>query len=315
MKKKKLLLTGASGTIGRELFRELIFQKFEITLLLRPSRKNIRQFKSFKNVIDIIWGNIQNSEDVNKAVLNKDIIVHAAGVLPDISMFEPDLAKLTNIGGTINILNAMKNQKIIPKIIYTSSTAVYGKNLENPMIRISDPVFKNPKDTYTFTKTWTGDITKDNSMIIASVFDKDTDYAVQTASAEPVDTSSDDIFIIPDGYSDTPPDWATCSFVGVLGVTDQMGKPLPPSHAVVGYCQDNFKGRLVGAIAELNEKEPVGYIGTYVIGRFLLGKMGISNENQTLIIGIGGRNETHFYFRTMAIVGPTFYVTGIYLQL
>lgn len=46
-------------------------------------------------------------------------------------------------------------------------------------------------DTYTFSKTWFGalygfgDITQDNIMVIATVFDKNTDYAVQTASAEP----------------------------------------------------------------------------------------------------------------------------------
>jgi len=40
-------------------------------------------------------------------------------------------------------------------------------------------------DTHTFTKWWSGDISKDNCMVIATVFDKDTDYAVQTASAAP----------------------------------------------------------------------------------------------------------------------------------
>lgn len=46
-------------------------------------------------------------------------------------------------------------------------------------------------DTYTFSKTWFGflygfgDITQDNIIVIAAVFDKDTDYAVQTATAEP----------------------------------------------------------------------------------------------------------------------------------
>jgi glutaredoxin len=45
-------------------------------------------------------------------------------------------------------------------------------------------------DTYTYTKLWKGDITQDNSLVIASVFDKDTGYTVQTASAEPMDTSS-----------------------------------------------------------------------------------------------------------------------------
>ena len=51
-------------------------------------------------------------------------------------------------------------------------------------------------DTYTFTKTWFGalhgfgDITQDNIMVIASVFDADSDHAVETASAVPTSSSS-----------------------------------------------------------------------------------------------------------------------------
>jgi hypothetical protein len=47
-------------------------------------------------------------------------------------------------------------------------------------------------DTYTFSKTWFGalhgfgDITEDNIMVIAAVFDGETDYAVQTSAAEPI---------------------------------------------------------------------------------------------------------------------------------
>lgn len=58
-------------------------------------------------------------------------------------------------------------------------------------------------DTYTFSKTWWGslygfgDITKENIMLIAAVFEKDTDYVVQTASAEPTGTSSHIIPINP----------------------------------------------------------------------------------------------------------------------
>jgi len=50
-------------------------------------------------------------------------------------------------------------------------------------------------NTYTFSKTWFGslygfgDITQDNIMVIATVFDKNTDYAVQTATAEPTAAS------------------------------------------------------------------------------------------------------------------------------
>jgi len=53
-------------------------------------------------------------------------------------------------------------------------------------------------DSYTFTKTWLGalfgfnDITQDNILVIAAVFDGETDHAVQAASAEP--TSSTEQF-------------------------------------------------------------------------------------------------------------------------
>ena len=51
-------------------------------------------------------------------------------------------------------------------------------------------------DSYTFTKTWLGalfgfdDIEQDNIMVIASVFDGETDYVVQTAAAEPTSSAS-----------------------------------------------------------------------------------------------------------------------------
>jgi len=51
-------------------------------------------------------------------------------------------------------------------------------------------------DTYTFKKTWFGvlhgfgDISRDNIKVTAAVFDTDTDYAVQTASAEPTSASN-----------------------------------------------------------------------------------------------------------------------------
>lgn len=46
---------------------------------------------------------------------------------------------------------------------------------------------------FSVTKWWSGNITKDNCMVIVSVFDKDTNYAVQTASAKPVSTSCNDL--------------------------------------------------------------------------------------------------------------------------
>jgi nucleoside-diphosphate-sugar epimerase len=154
MRKKKILLTGASGTIGKEIFRELLSrsEKFDVTLFLRPSRKNKRLFKPWMKSTEIIWGTLLNYDDIEKAVFNKDVIIHSAGVLPDIAMFQPDIAKKTNIDGTNNVLTAIMDQKSSPKIIFTSSEAVYGKHVEDPIIKLSDPVAIDTNDTYTFTK-------------------------------------------------------------------------------------------------------------------------------------------------------------------
>jgi hypothetical protein len=120
-----------------------------------------------------------------------------------------------------------------------------------------------------------------------------------------------------------PPDWATCYFIGVLGLTDTVGHPQKPTEFIAGYCQDDFKGQFAGVIARENEGEtqpdgyePIGYIYGRVIGSFMLGIIGnLSSGKKTGMAGIGFRNETHFYFRTMAIVGPTFYLAGKYVTI
>ncbi len=58
-------------------------------------------------------------------------------------------------------------------------------------------------DSYTFTRTWIGalygfgDITQDNVMVIASVFDPDSDHAIETSSATPTVSGYNTIFQFP----------------------------------------------------------------------------------------------------------------------
>lgn len=70
-------------------------------------------------------------------------------------------------------------------------------------ISSSKPGHPRPlSDTYTFKKTWFGslhgfgDITKDNTLVIASVFDPDSEDAVQTAAAEPTSNSESTLNIL-----------------------------------------------------------------------------------------------------------------------
>ena len=112
--------------------------------------------------------------------------------------------------------------------------------------------------------------------------------------------------------NDTPPDWANGNFSGVWGL-NLLGRPLPPAGWVAGYYSNMGVGRFVGVFAEFNATNVTGYLGGLFFGPFMVGIVGnITTGNSTYFVGPGRHNETHFYWRLMGIVGPTYYMYGKY---
>ncbi len=152
MTRTRILLTGASGTVGFETFKKLLAEnnRYLIRIFVRGSKKNRKLFKPYEDKIETIWGDIQDYEATKKAIENQEIIIHAAAVIPPLAYEKPDYTKKVNYGGTKNLIRAAKklNEKI--KIIYTSSIVIYGDRLKNPFIKINDP--PNPNDVYGETK-------------------------------------------------------------------------------------------------------------------------------------------------------------------
>ena len=166
MVKKKILLTGASGTVGKEIFKELLyrFNEYEISVFLRVSRKNKKLFKRYLDKVKIFWGTLQNYEEVEAAVHDQDVVLHIAAALPDYAFKNPDFVISTNVDGTRNIINAMLSQHKKPKLIYTSSVAVYGDRRKNPIIKLSDPIDNETKDLYTTTKIAAEKLVKESTL-------------------------------------------------------------------------------------------------------------------------------------------------------
>ena len=166
MVKKKILLTGASGTVGKEVLKELLSRtnKYEISLFLRGSPKNKKLFKHYVGKVKIFWGTLQNFPEVKEAVNDQDVVLHLAAALPDVGFKNPEFLISTNVDGTQNIIDAMLSQPNKPKLIYTSSVAVYGDRRKNPIIKLSDSVDKNSKDLYTTTKINAEKLVKDSTL-------------------------------------------------------------------------------------------------------------------------------------------------------
>jgi len=152
--KRKVLLTGASGEVGFEAFKELRRKKenFETRILSLGTQGERKLFQPYGEQVEIVWGDIRNPEDVKEAVSGVDAVLHVAGIIPPVADHHPELARQVNVGGTRNIIKAIKQQKNPPNLVFTSSISVYGDRLENPDIRVTDPLNPSDGDEYAWTK-------------------------------------------------------------------------------------------------------------------------------------------------------------------
>jgi nucleoside-diphosphate-sugar epimerase len=169
MAKVRVLLTGASGSMGNAAFSELIKKRdeYDLVLLLRPSKKNKSQFARYvgssrgnnasaEGDLTIVWGDLTNPQDVAEAVNGCDFVLHPAAFISPEADHDPAAAKMVNLEGTKNIIGAIKRQPSggsHVKLVYIGSVAEYGDRLA-PIYRIrtGDPLKPSIYDFYATTK-------------------------------------------------------------------------------------------------------------------------------------------------------------------
>ncbi|MFW9865277.1 MAG: NAD-dependent epimerase/dehydratase family protein [Candidatus Thorarchaeota archaeon] len=160
----KVLLTGPFGNVGLSTLKELIKRNYDVRVFDLKNKNNRRIAFKFRGQIEIMWGDIRNSKNVEKAVNGCDVIIHVAAIIPPLADKKPNLAEAVNLRGTINIVNAMKKQIPKPKLIFTSSIAIYGDRLDNPLIKPTDPINPNPDDQYAKQKVKCEEIIRNSGL-------------------------------------------------------------------------------------------------------------------------------------------------------
>jgi UDP-glucose 4-epimerase len=134
----KVLLTGAFGNVGTSALEELSKRGHLVRCFDIKTKANARAARKYAGRVEIVWGDLRNPDDVARAVAGQDIVLHVAFVIPTLSATgmgseaDPDRSRAINVGGTKNIIDAMKAQPSPPRLIFTSSLHIYGRTHDQP---------------------------------------------------------------------------------------------------------------------------------------------------------------------------------------
>lgn len=147
-----ILVTGSEGFIGSHLTEMLVKRGYKVTAVVQYNSFNNWGWLdtlSIKKNIDIISGDIRDSNFCENVTKDKDIIFHLAALIAiPFSYIAPQSYVDTNIIGTLNMCQAAKKNNI-KKFIHTSTSEVYGSAKYVP---IDEKHPLQPQSPYSATK-------------------------------------------------------------------------------------------------------------------------------------------------------------------
>lgn len=128
----KYLITGGCGFLGSNIASEVLKQGHELIVF-----DSLYRFGSYQNLewlktqgeFEFIHGDIRNTNDVERTIKQHkpDVIYHLAGqVAMTTSIADPRMDFEVNVGGSFNLLNAVRLFSPESSIIYSSTNKVYG---------------------------------------------------------------------------------------------------------------------------------------------------------------------------------------------
>ena len=122
---KRVLVTGACGSVGSELVKELL-KRGSIVCAFDNSEDKLFQLDqnikdSYKNKIRLFFGDIRDYDRLNMAFKGVDIVYHCAALKHVyLSEYNPFETIKTNLNGVNNVIKASIENKV-KKVIFTSS--------------------------------------------------------------------------------------------------------------------------------------------------------------------------------------------------
>ena len=172
--KPRVVLFGASGTMGYEVFKELWKRReaIDIVLLLLPARREKKLFAAYEKQagikslpergvaagfgLTIVWGDATHYPDVSEAIRGADWVLNAMAFISPAADYYPETAIAVNTTAIQHIVDAIQAEPdgaARIRLVHTSTVAATGDR--PPPIhwgRVGDPLKPSIFDFYAVTK-------------------------------------------------------------------------------------------------------------------------------------------------------------------
>ncbi len=134
---RRALVTGGGGFIGSNLVRALLDRGDTVRVLDNFSTGNRANLDDLD--VEVVEGELRSYERVHAAVRGVETVFHlgALGSVPR-SVQDPLTSSAVNVEGTLNVLLAARDEGV-RRVVYSSSSSVYGTRRELPVPESSPP--------------------------------------------------------------------------------------------------------------------------------------------------------------------------------
>jgi len=125
---KRVLITGGAGFIGSHL-TEILSERNEVTIYDTFGRDSFRFLpRDIQNRVHVVKGDILDKELLGKALLDKDIVLHLAGIAGIATVSRSPIKTMeVNLKGTQNLAEALARNSTVERVLFSSTSEVYGK--------------------------------------------------------------------------------------------------------------------------------------------------------------------------------------------
>jgi len=146
---KSILITGGTGSLGKELTKTILKNWPDVKRLVIYSRDEQKQFQMEQDyplskypAIRYFIGDVRDLERLKRAFMGIDYVIHAAAMKHvHIAEYNPDECVKTNIGGAENVIKAALDSGITKVVALSTDKACAPINLYGATKLTSDKLF------------------------------------------------------------------------------------------------------------------------------------------------------------------------------